>query len=109
MATKHTVSFKLNLPSRVTFTIQRSTTGRRVKAACVAPTKRNASRKRCTRLVALRGSFARTGVAGPNRVRFSGRLAGRRLAPGNYKLVITPSSAAGTKGKAAAVAFRIIR
>jgi hypothetical protein len=58
----------------------------------------------------LPGSFQRSGVAGPNGFRFSGRLRGRKLAPGAYRLRATPTDAAGNRPRAAATArFRIRR
>jgi hypothetical protein len=53
-------------------------------------------------------SFTLPGSAGVNLFRFSGRLAGRKLALGRYQLVATPS-AAGKTGRAASAPFRIIR
>jgi hypothetical protein len=58
--------------------------------------------------VTLKGSFTRTGVAGKNSFHFTGRLAGRKLKPGRYRLVATPT-AAGQKGKPTASGFRIVR
>ena len=105
-----TVSYSLNEPATVRFTVTQRRTGRRVKrgtkTVCVAPTKKNRKRKHCTHVVTLAGSFSRSAVAGPNSFRFNGRLGGRKLKPGTYRLVATPA-AGPTKGKAAAATFRI--
>jgi hypothetical protein len=66
-------------------------------------------RRRGRRWVALRGAFARTGTAGANRFRFSGRVAGRRLAPGRYRLVAIARDAAGNPSKVARREFRVVR
>ncbi|HEY1277076.1 MAG TPA: hypothetical protein VGF25_19370 [Thermoleophilaceae bacterium] len=52
----------------------------------------------------VRGSLSAKGKAGANRVRFSGRVGGRKLRPGAYRLRVT---AAG--GAAASARFRIVR
>ena len=72
------------------------------------PTKKNRKRKRCTRVVLLKGSFRRNGVAGKNSFHFTGRLRGRKLKPGRYRLVATPT-AGGIKGKPTSRSFRIVR
>jgi hypothetical protein len=106
------VTFALNEPASVRFTVQRPAPGRKVKhgprTTCDRPSRKNRRQPRCTRLVTLRGSFTRNGVAGKNRFRFTGRLNGRKLTPGSYRLVATPS-AGGRPGRSASVAFRIIR
>ncbi|HEX8204690.1 MAG TPA: PKD domain-containing protein [Solirubrobacteraceae bacterium] len=60
------VTFRLDTAARVVFTIERAK-GRRFKK--------------------LAGSFTAQGRAGANSVRFKGRLAGRRLRAGRYRLV----------------------
>ena len=60
------VSYTLSEVARVTFTVQRRTNGRYRR---------------------VRGRFSKTGVAGANSFRWSGKLRGRRLRPGRYRLV----------------------
>jgi hypothetical protein len=50
----------------------------------------------------VRGSISHAGRAGANRLRLPARLGGRRLKPGRYRLVATPSG-----GAARRAAFRI--
>jgi hypothetical protein len=102
------VRYKLSISAAVRFTVQRATEGRLVGARCVAPTRTNGKAHHCTRYVAVRGSFAVTGRGGNNSFRFTGRFNGRALAPGNYRLVATPS-AGGTNGIAQTKAFTILR
>jgi hypothetical protein len=106
------VSFRLNEAASVRFTVTQRVKGRKVKrgkkAVCVKPTRKNRKRKRCTRVVTLKGSFSRAGVAGTNSFHFTGRLNGRKLKLGRYRLVATPS-AGGRKGKRTSVGFRIVR
>ena len=58
--------------------------------------------------MALHGSFTLAGIAGANRFGFTGRLSARRLRPGDYQLVATPS-AAGKTGHSSSASFRIIK
>jgi len=58
--------------------------------------------------VTLPGSFTRTGNAGTNRFRFTGRLDGDKLAVGDYRLIATPTTG-GKTGLTASTAFRIIK
>ena len=57
----------------------------------------------------MRGSFKDAGEAGGDSLRFSGRLGGRRLKRGLYRLIALPVDAAGNTGNAVLVRFRIIR
>jgi hypothetical protein len=105
------VSYTLNQPASVRFTVQQTQPGRKTgkgkKTRCVPQTKNNRKAKKCTRVVTLPGSFTLTGRAGANSFRFTGRLAGKKLKPGNYTLVGTPT-ANGKTGQAVTTAFRII-
>lgn len=109
--TRTTVTYTLNRDASVRFTVRQSRPGRRqgtgIRARCVPQTRRNRTAPRCRRIVTLRGSFTVAGRAGPNRIRFSGRLRGRKLAPGYYTLVATPR-ADGTNGRAVGTPFRIL-
>jgi hypothetical protein len=106
------VTYTLNVATEVRFTVQQRQPGRYTgkgrKRRCVVQTRKNAKAKKCTRLVTLRGSFARSGLAGANSFRFTGRLGGKTLKPGTYALVATPM-ANGKAGHAATATFHIKR
>jgi hypothetical protein len=106
------VTYTLNMATEVRFTVRQRQSGRYTgkgkKRRCVARTRKNAKAKKCTRLVTLHGSFARSGLAGANSFRFTGRLGGKTLKPGTYTLVATPM-ANGKAGHAATATFRIKR
>jgi len=103
------VSFRLNQAASVAFKVKQRRRGRRdSRGRCVKPTRQNRSRRRCTRLVTLRGGFTRAGKAGRNSFRFTGRLRRRKLEPGRYLLVATPT-ADGKAGRARSTSFRIKR
>lgn len=82
-----TVRYGLTAVASVSFTVERALGGRRVRGKCVKQSTGNRGRKRCTRFRAVRGAFSLQGVTGVNAFRFSGRLGGRALAPGRYRLV----------------------
>jgi hypothetical protein len=107
-----TVGYTLNEAASVKFTIKRRAKGRRVKRGkrkvCVKPTRKNRKKHRCTRLVKVKGSFTLNGAAGQNSFHFTGRLGGKKLPPGRYRLVATPS-AGGKAGTPISTGFQIVR
>jgi hypothetical protein len=74
------------------FVVQRVQPGRRgAKGACVAPSKTNRRHRACTRWVTLRGGFRMTiRQAGSYSFTFRGRVGGRTLARGSYRLALIP-------------------
>jgi PKD domain len=86
------VSFSLNVGAPVTFTVDRSAAGRKVNGQCRKPTKKNRGRKKCTRHLAMKGSFSRSGAAGANQFHWNARLKGKKLKPGSYRLIATVGS-----------------
>ena len=102
------VSYVLAKPANVVFTVQRKLAGRRAGRRCVAPRASNRRARRCVRTRRF-GSFREQGVEGTNVLRFSGRVGGRRLAPGRYQLVAVASDATGTRSKPRTLNFRITR
>ena len=101
------VTFRLNVVASVRFTVERRKVGRRVRGRCVPPSRRNRRGRRCVRYVRVRGSFTRAGDAGANAFRFTGRMAGRTLRLGRYRLAARPT-AAGRAGNATRATFRIV-
>jgi hypothetical protein len=100
-----TFSFTLSAAVPVRLAFRRLVPGRRVGGRCVAPTRRNAAKKRCTRAV-LAGTLSPRAHAGVNRVAFAGRLSrSRRLPLGRYRLVLDTVPASGAR----TLSFRIVR
>jgi hypothetical protein len=102
------VKFALSEAATMTFTVKRVLPGRKRAGRCEKPSKRNRRGKKCTRLVS-KGSFKVAGVAGANSFKFTGRLKGRKLAPGSYKLIARAKDAAGNKSRTSARSFKIVR
>jgi hypothetical protein len=100
------VRYALDGPAAVRFTVQRSEAGRRSGRQCVAPAPRNRGGRACERLVGVPGGFTRVRPAGADRLTFRGRVAGRTLAAGVYRLTATPI-ARGVTGVARHARFRI--
>jgi DNA-binding beta-propeller fold protein YncE len=78
------VTYALASPARVRFAVQRAVRGRYRRG---------------------RGAFAHRGSRGSNSFHFSGRVRGRRLRPGRYRLVATTPGASAPKR----TGFRIVR
>ena len=55
------------------------------------------------------GTLKRNGKAGRRRVRFSGRVGRRALPAGRYRIVITATDAAGNRGPARTLHFRVVK
>jgi hypothetical protein len=72
------------------------------ESAAVAVEVQRARRKRW---VPAGRTLARTGAAGPNRL----RLGGKRLRPGAYRARFTATDAAGNRSRPRTVRFRIVR
>jgi hypothetical protein len=104
-----TTVFTLSEPAMVSFRVERRLAGRRSGKRCVKPARRNRGHKRCARFVAVKGGFDRLGAAGPNGFRFSGRVGGRKLRPGRYRLVGTAADGAGNLSRVGRTPFRIVR
>jgi hypothetical protein len=102
-----TVSYRISLAATTKFTVESPQPGRKSGKKCVKP-KRGKKGKRCTRYVVLKGSFKHAGKAGTNKFRFSGRVGGKKLRPGSYRLVAV-ASAGATKSKLKRANFKIIR
>jgi hypothetical protein len=90
-----TVSFRVDAAASVAFRV--------VRRRCAKSTRRRS----CNRFVPVPGNFTRAAAMGTNRFRFSGRIGGRVLKPGAYRLQATPSSGA-LVGPLAKAGFRIV-
>jgi hypothetical protein len=99
--------FRLSEAARVRIAIERGRAGRRKGRRCVAPGKARKGAKRCTRwreLTALR----KQGKAGPNSVRFSGRIRGRALRVGRYRALATAKDMVGNSSRPRKAGFSAV-
>jgi hypothetical protein len=105
-----TIVYRLSESARVSFTVQKHRALSRVcRRKLAARNSRHRTGLRCKRWISLRGRFAKASVAGPNSVRFTGRLKRRPLRPGSYRFVIRARDAAGNVTRPKRPKFRIIR
>jgi hypothetical protein len=96
-----TFSYSLDQAASVAITIERVQAGRKVGSACRKQTRKNRKKRSCT-LFAPVGKLSHAGAAGRNTVRFSGKLAGRKLAAGVYRATGVATTAAGKSSPATA-------
>ena len=87
------VTFRLTATATVRFSVVALEQGRRLKKAgktrCVKAKGKISKKLSCTRHLPMTGSFVDGGGAGATSFRFTGRLAGKSLAPGRYELLAT--------------------
>jgi hypothetical protein len=102
------ISVALSEAATVTFRVTRLVAGRRVGGRCVRATARNRSQPRCTRSVLQRGRIVRELAPGTTRLRYRGRLAGRTLPPGRYRLLVRARDAAGNLSSQRRAPFLIV-
>lgn len=89
------ITYRDSQAATTTFTVLRESAGRRQGKSCKKPSKHNTHGKRCTPLAAA-GSFTHADAAGAaNSLHFSGRLKGKRLSAGHYRLQAVARDAAG--------------
>ncbi len=89
-----TVSYRDSQAAVTTFTVLLSLSGRTQGHSCKKPSHSNSHGKRCVYYHAL-ASFTHTDAAGANSYHFSGRIKGKKLTPGSYKLQAVAHDAAG--------------
>jgi hypothetical protein len=90
------------------FTVQRQSAGVLSGKQCVAPPhkKTHKHQTHCPRVIML-GGFTHADLAGANRLHFSGRIGGHKLAAGLYTLIATARNAAGLSSAPRSAGFRI--
>jgi hypothetical protein len=94
------LAYRLSEAAKVTAKLQKAAKGRKVRGKCRKQTAANGDRKRCTRWVKVR-TLKRNGTIGLNEI----KLAGRKLAAGRYRVVLTARTTAGVTTKR--IGFRV--
>jgi hypothetical protein len=92
--------------TNVSFTLSEEATVRLTVERCA---KRAGKRKRgrCVRWRTRKGGLTKPGVKGANKIRFNGRLRGKALKAGRYRIVLKPTDGAGNVGKVVRAAIVI--
>ena len=102
-----TFTFGLSEDADVTIKIARLRPGKRNQQRCVKPTKKLRSHKSCLRRVPV-GGLHRTLAAGPNSVKFTGRIENKKLARGRYLAKITAVDQADNASAQQTVKLRVV-
>jgi len=105
---RSSLAFKLSEVAAVKVFVQRAANGRRVGGRCVAITRANRATRRCTRYKTLAGGLTHQGRQGANTMAFSGRLGGRALAPGRYRLRVVATDTAGNRSAPRHISLQIM-
>lgn len=93
-----TVTYQLSEPAQATYRIERAARGVKRAGRCVKRTKSTpAKAKSCPRYVPLEPLLGEEADEGENSFRLNGRLGGRPLKPGRYRLGAEASDAAGNR------------
>jgi hypothetical protein len=96
------ISFRLSEAAAVRLTVMKGVPGHRSGGRCLRGAPRRRSRApRCTLYVRVGGSIDRNATAGVNFVRFAGRIGGRTLRAGRYRLLLGAIDASGNPAAAA--------
>jgi hypothetical protein len=103
------VAYKVNRAALLSFTVKRARPGHKVADRCVAG-RTSAGSRQCTHWVALSGGFRHPPGAPTESgaFRFTGRLNGKKLAPGRYRL-LARARQGQTSSATAKAAFKIVR
>jgi sugar lactone lactonase YvrE len=95
-----TFRYTLSEQAQVQFAFTQLLPGRRANGRCVAQTRRNKHKPRCTRTI-LRGALGFAAAPGTHKLRFAGRISKhKKLKPGRYRLSITATDSFGQVGTA---------
>jgi 6-phosphogluconolactonase (cycloisomerase 2 family) len=101
-------SFDLNETASVTFEFTTTKAGRESAKGCVAQTKKNKRKRRCTRTT-IAGALPFAAHAGANEVDFDGRISSAKtLGAGSFVLIAT-ATASGKQSAPAKLSFTITR
>ena len=100
--------YTLSEAGTVSIVISRRVRGRRLGRKCVAPAKRLANAKKCTRIV-VNATLIRASHQGANSVAFSGRIGSKALTPGIYQATLTASDPAKNTSKPQTISITIVK
>ena len=89
-------------------TIERKTTGRRVRGRCRKQTRSNRKARRC--ILYVRAGVLRAGKeTGRGSISFSGRFQGRALALGSYRARVVATDPQGVKSAERRLSFKVVK
>jgi hypothetical protein len=100
--------YTLSSGASVSLTIERAGKGRKSGRVCKKQTRRNRKKPKCTFYSSV-GRLTQAGVAGANTLRFAGKLAGRALKPGKYRVTAVATGATGARSAPAIAQFTVTK
>lgn len=103
------VSFVVSAASRAEFTVQRKSKGRLAARRCRTQTATNRNKPACVRWINVKGSFIVAAKKGTNDFTFRGRIGGKALKPGNYRLNGQATDKTNNKSAVKRKSFRIVK
>jgi len=103
------VRFTLSEPATVALAVQRTTRGYRSGKQCVTRRPKTKSVRRCSRTSTLGTIRLPRRPAGAAKTTFTGRVGGRALKPGPYRLAVTATDDARNRSTTKTTNFTIAR
>lgn len=103
-----TIKWTLDRAAPAFFLVEQASGGRRVGGRCVPDTGRHPNRPHCVIVRRIGRPFSKAGREGFNTARFSGRVGGRALRPGLYRLGAYAKDAGG-RSPTSRAQFQIVR
>ncbi|MEA2368072.1 MAG: hypothetical protein QOH38_790 [Thermoleophilaceae bacterium] len=103
-----TFRYRLSEIAGVRVRIERALPGRRRSGRCVKPTRSLRNKRKCTRYRRA-GTLTRSGIAGANRIRFTGKFGTKALKPGRYRATIVATDSAGQLSQARRLTFVVFK
>ncbi|MGH2960112.1 MAG: hypothetical protein ACRDKE_10950 [Solirubrobacterales bacterium] len=103
-----TLTFTSSEAASLTAKFTKKGPGKKSGKSCKKPTKKNAKAKNCSRWVAVKGSIALNAVLGANTLVFKGKVGGKKLGAGTYRLTLTGSDATGNKLTPVVKTFKVV-
>ena len=100
--------YTLTLAARVTLTIARPGPGRKVGSSCRKQTRKNRKKRRCAFYAAI-ANLTHAGKPGANTVPFSGKVKGKAMKRGTYRVTAVAVSPSGVKSASVSAAFKVTR
>jgi hypothetical protein len=102
------ITWKANRAATLRLGIERVGKGKRVRANCLAPTKKLRKRKNCVRYTPM-GRFQRKVAAGNGRLKLTAKVGKRRLRPGTYRLRVVLTDGKGNHSPVRSLKFVVKR
>ena len=102
------VTWRLSAAGTMRLSVERVVTGRKAAKTCVPTTQRNHTRRRCARYVSV-GTITKSARRGAGSAKLTGRVAGRLMRPGKYRILATATARDGRGSAPVAVKFAVKR